>query len=137
MNQLFLDKLHSSMNDKNRGLLEAVELLYKTCEQKAQLEASTESGRYAFGVLDEDGKKVLAEQGLDAFKSYVETKSFSKFGTAFQAKMAAMDKTIAEGGYSDMSLAKVLVNTPDEKLVLLKEGEGSVPIYHYFYVAQA
>lgn len=39
MNQLFIDKLHESMNDKNKNLLEAVELLYRTCEQKAQLES--------------------------------------------------------------------------------------------------
>jgi hypothetical protein len=39
MNQLFIDKLHESMNDKNKNLLEAVELLYRTCEQKAQMES--------------------------------------------------------------------------------------------------
>ena len=39
MNQLFIDKLHESMNDKNKNLLEAVELLYRTCEQKAQVES--------------------------------------------------------------------------------------------------
>lgn len=138
MNQLFLDKLHSSMNDKNRGLLEAVELLYRTCEQKAQLESATsESGRFAFGILDEEGKQVLAEKGVDAFKYYVEQRSFSKFRSAFEAKVAAMEKTLADGGYMGMKLARVLVDKPDEKLVLLKEGEGAIAVYHYFYVARA
>lgn len=38
MNQLFIDKLHESMTESNKALIESVELLYRTCEKKAQLE---------------------------------------------------------------------------------------------------
>lgn len=62
MNQLFIDKLHESMNDKNRSLLEAVELLYCTCEQKVLCEGRL--GR-ALGTLGLCGASYLAGGGLD------------------------------------------------------------------------
>lgn len=39
MNQLFIDKLHESMTESNKALIESVELLYRTCETKAELES--------------------------------------------------------------------------------------------------
>lgn len=39
MNQLFIDKLHESMTESNKALIESVELLYRTCEKKAELES--------------------------------------------------------------------------------------------------
>lgn len=143
MNQLFLDKLHLSMNDKNRKLLESVERLYMVCEQKAQLESVTKgmAGRVKFGLLDAEDKEALATDPTK-FIDYIRAKSDSAFRDDFASKTALADELIAKKeanvGGTKLVVSRVIANKPDEKLVILKEEGAENPNEAYcLYVAVA
>ena len=102
MNQLFIDKLHESMTDKNKNLLEAVELLYRTCEQKAQLEGRL--GR-TLGTAALCGASFLAGGGAD------------KIGKAYDDFKADAKQTA-----QDAHTTSLAANRSYEGLVLKKHG---------------
>lgn len=143
MNQLFLDKLHLSMTDKNRKLLESVERLYMVCEQKAQVESATNglAGRVKFGPLEDDDKEALTSNP-GKFVDYIRAKSDSAFRDDFMSKLSLVDELLAKKetmiGDSKFVVSRVITDTPDEKLLLLKEEGAENPSEAYcLYVAIA
>lgn len=84
--------------------------------------ANTIATRWAEGTLDDNDKKMLADGNVEGFKKSVLERTQMAFRWAAQAKFDEVanlvtDKTAMYKGYS---LARAIINTPDEKLLLLK-----------------
>ena len=95
--------------------------------------------RWAFKALDDVDRKYLAEGNLDAFKKHVLERTELATGNDAQLKFddaAALAKN-KEGEVNEyrVIVTRSLIDTPDEKLLLLKPTDGT-PAAYFLYTAR-
>lgn len=100
--------------------------------------ADTFATRWVMGPLDEKDKKLLSARDIEGFKKYVMERSQMAFRWAAQAKFNTVAELAAkksgEINGTGYTVARALIDTPDEKLLILKPTEGTengVPAFAY------
>lgn len=137
MNQLFIDKLHESMTESNKALIESVELLYRTCEKKAQLESwlgktaaigGITAGSYLAGL----GTGVANADSINgAIDSGKQTVQQMKADANQQVKDENTIATVKARSYDGLALKKkgYTFVSADQKPELFKKTESGVPSF--------
>ena len=84
--------------------------------------ANTIATRWAEGTLDDNDKKMLADGNVEGFKKSVLERTQMAFRWQAQAKFDEVANLVTDKSamYKGYSLARAIINTPDEKLLLLK-----------------